>query len=254
MSKDLTKGDLSFGIIGYGAFGEQVAHILSPHARVVVSSRREIPVYDLPHNVTVGSVNDVATCDVVILCNELSALDENCKQLTNLVLPSTIVMDVCSVKQRPALILQKRLGGKCKLLATHPLFGPQTAPIGRTNGKKMVWHEVSGGPFPELERFFAGTLGLNIIKMSPEDHDKQMAWVHCLTFFVGRGLMELNPPDSELTTNYYERLLSVVNLEKQHSYELFRTVQLGNFFSGKIRKELILKLQELDEQLLEDHI
>lgn len=250
----MEKRDLSFGIIGYGAFGELMTQLLAPYAHVVISSRREIPAYDLPPNVSVGSIADAAQCDVVVLCNELSALQADCKRIAKHVKQSTIVMDVCSVKLLPAQILKETLEGKCRILATHPLFGPQSVPKGDGHGKKIVWHEISGGPFDELEILLREQLGLEVIAMSPDDHDKQMAWVHCLTFFVGRGLVELNPPDSELSTNYYERLQSVVDIEKHHSYELFRTIQLGNIYSGQVRKELIQRLQEIDELLQEDHI
>ncbi len=244
----------SFGIVGYGVFGELLTELLAPHAKVVISSRREIPAYDLPANVMVGSLAEAAKCDVLILCNELAALEADCKKLATLVKPATVVMDVCSVKLLPAQIMRDNLSDKCRILATHPLFGPQSVPKGDGHGKKIVWHEVSGGPFPNLEDFFGKTLGLKIIKMLPEEHDKQMAWVHSLTFFIGRGLLELNPPESELSTNYYERLLSAVDVEKHHSYELFRSIQLGNIYSGQVRKDLLRILQSLDEQLLEDHI
>jgi prephenate dehydrogenase len=244
----------TFGIIGYGAFGELMSRLLSQHAKVVISSRRDIPEYDLPNNVSVGSVAEAARCDVVVLCNELSTLTSDCKKIAKHVKPSTIVMDVCSVKLLPAQIMKKILGDRCRIVATHPLFGPQSVSKVDGHGKKIVWHEVEGGPFDELEEFVRAKLGLEIIKMSPESHDKQMAWVHCLTFFVGRGLVELNPPESELATNYYDRLQSIVNIEKQHSYELFRTVQLGNIYSGQIRKEFMQRLQEIDELLREDHI
>lgn len=244
----------SFGIVGYGSFGELLARLLAEYADVVISSRREIPDYDLPPHVSVGTLEEVAARDVIVLSNELSVIEENCKQLAKLVKPSSIVMDVCSVKLLPAQYMKKRLGKKCRILATHPLFGPQSVPQVDGHGKKIVWHEVAGGPFPELEELFADKLGLKIIKMPPEEHDKLMAWIHCLTFFVGRGLLEMNPPQSELATNYYERLLDVIEIERRQSYELFRTVQLGNIYSGQIRKELMQRLRDIDDQLKADHI
>jgi prephenate dehydrogenase len=246
--------NLTFGVVGYGAFGQLMARLLSEHSKVSVYSRRTIAGIEFSNNINAGTLADIAKCDVILLCNELHALEENATALAKLVKPSTIVMDVCSVKVIPAQILKSTLSGHCKVLATHPLFGPQSAPIGKNHGKKIVWHEISGGPFDELEAFFTNKLGLGIIKMSPEEHDKQMAWVHCLTFFVGRGLMELNPPESKLSTNYYEHLLSVVELEKQHSYELFRTIQVGNMYSSQIRKELIQRLTEIDQNLQKDYI
>lgn len=243
---------LRFGIVGYGSFGSLLTRLIAEHAKVVIHSRRPIDSNKLPNNVSTGTLKDIAGCDVVILSTELSALEDYCKQLASLVSPDTIVMDVCSVKVLPAKILIKYLGEKCKVIATHPIFGPMSIGEGNAKGQKLVWHELSSGPFLQLEAFFKNTMGLEIVRMSPEEHDKQMSWVHCLTFFAGRGLLALNPPKSEVTSIYYQRLLQLVEIEKSHSYELFRTVQLGNLYAADIRKQYLDSLQKIDADLRKD--
>jgi prephenate dehydrogenase len=81
--------------------------------------------------------------------------------------------------------------------------------------------------------------------MSPEEHDKEMAWVHGLTFFVGRALLNMNPPQSELSTHYYQKLIDLVEVEKHHSTELFLTIQRGNPYAEAIRREFIDKISKL---------
>lgn len=243
----------SISIIGFGSFGGLLAEILAPHAKVVVFSRRAIPASDLPEGVTLGTIEAAAACDLVILANDLAGLEESCKAIEKLIKPDTIVMDVCSVKTKPAEILERVLGGKCKLLLSHPLFGPQSyANNGGTKGLRMVWHDQAGGPFPELEELFGTTLGLNILKFTPDEHDKDMAWVHALTFFVGRGLLNLDPPQTPLATHYYKELMDLVTQEKQHSYELFMTVQQGNPYADQIRKQFVDSLSALESEITKE--
>ncbi len=102
--------------------------------------------------------------------------------------------------------------------------------------------------------FIRSGFGLEIIEMSAEEHDKQMAWIHSLTFFVGRGLKELNLTEFELKSDYYQKLLDLVELENHHSIELFNTVQKGNPYSKEIRQRFVKKLQEINDKLDEEKI
>lgn len=244
----------NIGIIGFGSFGALFAELMSQHVPVVVHSRRELAASDLPQNVAIGSFEDVAACDIVVIATELAGLDITCERISKLVKPQTIVMDVCSVKVLPARIMQKYLSGRCRLLGTHPLFGPHSIKSGGTKDKVVVWHELSGGPFPELEAFMQNNFGFKIVKMDDEAHDREMAWVHGLTFFVGRGLLELKLPELTLPTGYYEKLLALTEIEKDHSYELFRTVQLGNPYTDEVRKKYVEALEGLEERLSKDSI
>ena len=240
-------------IVGFGSFGKLLAEILAPHMQVMAYSRRDIDPAEVPTGVTMCSIEQAAACDLVILANDLAGLEESCKAVAPHVTSSTVVMDVCSVKTKPAAILTKVLGGKCKLLLTHPLLGPQSyANNGGTKGLRIVWHEQDGGPFPEVEKLFAETLDLKILKVTPDDHDKDMAWVHALTFFVGRGLLNLNPPETPLATHYYKELMDLVTQERQHSYELFMTVQQGNPYADQIRKQFVESLSVLESEITKE--
>ncbi|HYF96920.1 MAG TPA: prephenate dehydrogenase/arogenate dehydrogenase family protein [Patescibacteria group bacterium] len=241
---------MKFGIIGYGSFGKLLTDVLSSYGQVVVFGRSDID--DLPKDniKIVDELKDLSDCNVIILAVGLDSLDDTSKKLADIVGPNTLVADVCSVKVKPIEILTKNLGKKCKLLFTHPLFGPQTVENGVITGNKIVI--CSGEDFKgrtEIMNFFKYQLKLDVIKMSAEDHDREMAWVHALTFFVGRGLMEINPPKSHLSTGYYQKLLDLVELEASHSIELFNTVQRGNPFAEEIRKKLLDKLGKIDQEI-----
>ncbi len=241
----------SVAIVGFGSFGTLLAEILAPHVEVRAFSRRSINAEDIPSGVSMCSISEAAACDLIILANDLAGLKASCEAIAPYVTSKTVVMDVCSVKTKPARILEAVLSDKCKLLLTHPLFGPQSyANNGGTEGLRIVWHDQIGGPFPEIEDLFSEVLGLKILKISPDDHDKDMAWVHALTFFVGRGLLNLDPPETPLATHYYKELMDLVSQEKQHSYELFMTVQQGNPYADQIRKRFVDSLEALESKIV----
>jgi len=241
----------TIGIIGFGSFVRLLTDLIAPHLPVLIHSRQDVSADMLPDNTRHGSLEEVAHCSAIIIATELASLNDICKQLAPLVQPQTIVMDVCSVKVKPSQILQQHLEGKCRLLATHPMFGPNSVADNPNTAKgfKLVWHELSGGPFPELEALFTDNLGLELLQMTPEDHDKQMAWVHGLTFFVGRGLVNMDLPNLTLDTGYYRKLLDLFELEKTHSIELFETVELGNPYAKQVRERFMQTLTELEAGL-----
>lgn len=242
---------MTFGIIGYGPFGHTFAAVIARHAQVRVFSRRQLEPADLPRNVHQATMPEVARCDVVILANELKQIAQDCQAIADYVRPDTIVMDVCSVKLRPAEILLAELSGHCQLVATHPLFGPQSIDGTDARGKVLVWHKLEGDQTFWLEEFFSSKLGLDIRKITPDDHDREMAWVHALSFFIGRGLLNVDPPRSEFATNYYQQLRKLHDIEQGHSLELFRTIQLANPYAKSIRERFLHALEAIEDDLEE---
>lgn len=236
---------MNIGIIGYGSFGRLLAEILSKNFPIVVYDKNK----NIEHKANIRSVDfdEVAKCDVIILAVNLDALEDLCVGLSDKVSKDTIVVEVCSAKTKSIAILGKHLLGKCQYLATHPLFGPQSAD--NKKAKKIVICKSNVDEKDKVYELLKQSLNLQIIEMSAEEHDKQMAWVHSLTFFVGRGLKELQLSDLELKTDYYQKLLDLVELESHHSIELFNTVQRGNPYSKEVREQFVKKLQDINDSL-----
>ncbi|HEX5798321.1 MAG TPA: prephenate dehydrogenase/arogenate dehydrogenase family protein [Candidatus Saccharimonadales bacterium] len=233
------------GIIGYGSFGKLLAELLSKNISVAVYDKNEE--IEEKTNIKKVSFEEIIKCDAIILAVNLDDLEEVCASLAGKTSENTIVVEVCSSKTKTVEILQKNLQGKCQYLATHPLFGPQS--LGGSKTKKIVICESSLKDKAKVYNFLSSLLNLQVIEMSAEEHDRQMAWVHSLTFFVGRGLRELDLAEFELKTDYYQKLLDLVELENHHSIELFNTVQRGNPYSKEIREKFVSKLKAINDNL-----
>lgn len=239
---------MQVGIIGFGAFGQLLARVLSEHVEVlaydkeVKSARTD--------KIVMSDLQTVASAPLIIIATDLAGIEPVCRQLEPLVSSQAIVMDVCSVKDKPQEIMQQVLGNTCRVLATHPLFGPQSvAENGGVQGLEMVVCGTDSNNTTEIQDIFAEKLGIKFLRMTAQEHDQEMAWVHGLTFFVGRALMNLSPPKSELTTHYYQKLLDLVGLEQQHSDALFMTIQRGNQYTDAVRKAYVKELRALNKQI-----
>ncbi len=128
MSFDENHQHKTIGIIGFGAFGQLIARYLSPYFRLYAYD----PVARLDNvagalSVTLATIEDVARCDIVILATPVSTLEAVVETIAPHLRPGALVMDVGSVKVGPANIMLRGLPDHVDIIATHPLFGPQSA-------------------------------------------------------------------------------------------------------------------------------
>jgi len=239
---------MRISIFGFGDFGQLITKYLVAHAEVLVYDRNHAKTELIKSaGATPVGVAEAAGAEVVILATTLDGLEETLVNIAPRLKPNTLVADVTSVKVRPAEMMQRLLPKHVQILATHPLFGNVSA------AKSLMGHRIIIDPIrvnnlTEIEAFLE-SMGLKIMSMSCDDHDQEMAWVHALTFFVGRGLLNIDPPMSPLATHYYNELLDVVDVERTHSLELFNTIQKGNPYAAAMRERFITSLQELEAGL-----
>lgn len=239
---------MQISLFGFGDFGQLLTKYLVKHAEVLVYDRNKKKTGHIKQfGAKPTSLEEAAGADVVILAVTLDALEQTLIDITPHLKPGALVADVTSVKVKPAEMMQRLLPENVQILATHPLFGPVSA-AHSLKGQKIIIDPIRVNDLAAVETFLT-KLELKVIHMTCDEHDREMAWVHALTFFVGRGLLNLNPPTSPLTTHYYSELLNVVNVERTHSLELFNTIQKGNPYAAAMRKRFLNSLAELEHDL-----
>ena len=224
------------GVYGLGRFGSFFARILSAIAPVLGYSRN--PARPTPEGVRRVGEEELLRCPVVILCVAISALPEVLARIAPRLVPNSLIMDTCSVKEKPASWMLSLLPGSVQILATHPMFGPDSAVAG-LDGLPLILCPVRIEP-AELERWhgiFAG-LGLAVRRMSPEEHDREAAATQGLAHFVGRVLAEMNLGESPIGSVGYHKLLEVIEQTCNDSWQLFLDLQRYNPYTREMRLRL----------------
>lgn len=233
------------GIIGFGSFGRFLAEKLDAWCAVKVYSSSG------KANPWQTTLPEVGRCEFVIPAIPLSAYNRVLKDLQPHLNPKTTIVDVASVKSIPATIIRERLPGQ-RLVVTHPLFGPESAARSLEGHTIVLCPEHSDDSQYQKVKSFSRSIGLHVVEMSEEEHDREMALVHALTFFIAHSLKDMKLHDQQLSTPSFKKLLQLAELEKHHSFELFKTIQAGNPFAGQIREEFIRELQELNRRIDSD--
>jgi chorismate mutase len=130
-------------------------------------------------------------------------------------------------------------------VSTHPLFGPESASDSLAGHVVVLCKEQSEPAHYQKVKDFCTELSLKVIEMSAEEHDKEMATVHGLTFFVAHSLKDMGLHSQKLATPSFKKLLSLAELERRHSLDLFKTIQEGNPFAEQIRSQFADEVDNL---------
>lgn len=233
----------TFGIVGFGDFGSLLAELLPQEAKKLVTD--VIPKEPKTANLQFTDLEHlVENSDIVFLAIPLSAYEE---VLPKLAQTDSLVVDISSVKVEPQKLLTGYLGASRDVLITHPLFGPQTANNG-LEGLKLIVTKKQGETAGMVCDYFA-ELGVKIVEMSAEEHDRQMAYTQVLTFFVSRALLNMNVRDVELSAPSFQKLLALEELESQHSEDLFMTIQRGNPYGKEVRDTIMESFKQLQQDI-----
>lgn len=231
------------GIIGFGSFGKFLFEN--------IEDKFSVSVFDEFAEVPDGVGTDlagVAGCDYVVLAIPVSSYDKVLSDLSLLVSSNTVIVDISSVKTMPFEKISAVLPNQPKVIM-HPLFGPQSAAESFVGHKVVMCPEESTKePYVKVKGFVQG-LGLEVVEMSCEEHDRQMALVQGLTFFVARALVGMDVHDVELMTPSFKKLLDLADLERSHSNDLFMTIQTSNPFAEEVREKFVGVVDGLNRKL-----
>ena len=247
----LMSSKLKISILGYGAFGQLMAQVLSDYFEIYAYSRSLEP-GKKDKFARFVSLEDLKESDVIILSVPVQFLEELLAKLKEeaKIKESAVLVDVSSVKLYPMELMKKYFPNNPRL-GTHPIFGPQSVKKYGLKSSKIVLcnDNLSLKNYKKIKDFLAGDLKLDILEKTAEKHDKEMALVQGITHFIGRALAVMDIKDLDSGTFSYRHLLELKELLKDDSWELFETIQNFNKYTVKERKKLIKILEKLNEDL-----
>lgn len=238
----------TLGIIGFGVFSELMAQHLAHYFKIKVYSRRDVSEIARKLGAKQSPLTEVAACDIVVIAVMAQYFKKTIQQISPMIKSGALVLDVASVKVKPARLMEKHLPQNTEIIATHPLFGPQSGKNGIA-GLRIILCPIRTTKIKTIENFLSQKLKLKVIHKTPAEHDQEMAIVQGLTHFISKGLQKLNITSSEQSTVAYEHLLKIKQLLEKDSDDLFSTIQNENPYAGKTRKKFIQHLEKIHNGL-----
>jgi prephenate dehydrogenase len=238
----------TLGIVGFGNFGRFMASHLHGRFNVRVHDRLDIADEASQLGVKSAPLPEVAASEILVIAVPVQNMEEVLVGLRGLPRLPELVMDVGSVKVKPLDLMARHLPKRVEIVGTHPMFGPQSGRHGIA-GLKMVLCPLRTRRLARIRDFLSRELRLEVLEMSPEKHDSEMAYIQGLTHWIAKALREIKLPDLSLATSAYQHLLKIEENLRDDSAALFRTIQAENPFAAGARAELLERLRELDREI-----
>ena len=237
------------GILGFGRFGKLMAHYLARDFDVMVFNRSDNADAIMASCAKPATLEETCRQKMVILAVPISVLRDTLEKIAPLLAPDALVIDVCSVKEYPVRLMKELLPEGVSILATHPMFGPDSA-ANALQGRKIVLcgERIGEAAYRKIKSYLVSK-GLVVIEATPEAHDRQIAVSLALTHFIGRSLAEFGAAPLDVDTEGYKRLLHVLGVVENDTWQLFEDMNRYNPYAAESRSAFMEAVQKIHQQL-----
>ncbi len=237
------------GIIGFGRFGRLMTGYLAKDFTVKVFNRSDKSAEIAETGAMPATLTEACGQKIVILSVPISTMRKMLEQMAPLVRPDAIIIDVSSVKVYPVAWMTAALPPSVSLLATHPMFGPDSAAESLHDRKIVLCNvRIDNDRYQKVKSYLTGK-GLNVIEATPEEHDRQIAVSLSLTHFIGRALDEFGARELMIDTEGYKRLLHILGVVTHDTWQLFTDMNRYNPYARENRQAFMAAMAQLEEKL-----
>ncbi len=228
-------------IIGFGRFGAMLHSLLSKGFEVDVFDKNSIDNSD----VNKVSLEDALQNETIFIAVPIRDFENLVKDISKKISSGKTVIDVCSVKVFPKKVMLDNLSNETDIIATHPLFGPDSL---KDSGSVMTMESVRNtfGRYDFWKNYFESQ-NISIEEISAEEHDMMAARSQGLTHFVGRVIDDFGTNQTRIDTEGYKALHKLVNQTCNDTWELFEDIQNFNPFTKKMISELNESFEKISE-------
>ena len=237
------------GIIGFGRFGKLMAGYIAKDFKVYVYNRSDKADQITKIGAVPADLARAAEQRVVILSVPISRMQDFLKEIAPLLAPDAIVVDVCSVKVYPVQWMTSLLPESVSILATHPMFGPDSAATSLLDRKIVLCKGRIAEERYEKIKSYLTARGLIVIETTPEEHDRQIALSLCLTHFIGRSLDAFGAGELIIDTEGYKRLLHILEVVTHDTWQLFVDMNQYNPYAERHRQGFMEAMKEIEVRL-----
>lgn len=234
---------MKVGIIGFGRLGKLISRYLAQDFTLLVHDLHNYEDEIKEIGAIPASFEEVCHCPIVIPFVPMSAFEDCIKKMAPLLKPNTLVADVCSVKEMPVDIMKEHLPENIQIMATHPMFGPDSAKETVFGAKIAIYPVRMEDELYKKINSYLRSNGVKTIEATPEEHDKQIANSLVLTHLIGRSLIDFDAHKLEIDTKGYRRLLKILKTVENDSWQLFEDMNKYNKHAKETRETFLHSLQ-----------
>ena len=137
---------------------------------------------ELGVDVTTNLSSAVKSADVVLISVPIDNFEEVVKQLSPLLTPEQMVIDITSTKASPVETMHKYIKTGL-VLGTHPVFGPGAKGVRNQNFVLTPTNDKEKALAEKIRRYLEER-GAKATLMTPQEHDEMMAVILGLSHFI----------------------------------------------------------------------
>jgi prephenate dehydrogenase len=120
-------------------------------------------------------IDAASRADVVIITVPIRNTEETIRMIGPYVRSDALLTDFTSIKVMPAKAMMRY--SKAEVIAGHPLFGPSVS----FKGQHFILYPMRGKSYVTWYKRFLTSLGMHVLLMTPDEHDRNMAVIQSLT-------------------------------------------------------------------------
>jgi len=236
------------GIVGFGRFGRALGELAAESGLGV---RAFDPHAHVPEPMAAASLADlVRASQVVLLAVPVPILEEVVTAAAPFLADHQVVLDVASVKVKPAGLLDRHLADRVPWAATHPLFGPASLARRERPLRVVVCPNDRHPAAVEAATRFYERLGCQVRLQPAEAHDREMARTHALGFLIAKAFIDLGiGSEPESVPPSFRGISATIESVREDAGHLFTAILRDNPFAAGARREFLDALTHLDEEL-----
>ena len=233
------KSDFIVGIIGgNGQMGKSLIDFFKRNGKKVIFSDK---------NTEISNEEVAKNSDIIILTIPLIYYKNVLDEIQGALTKDKLLMDIGSLKEEQVKIMKNYHSGE--ILATHPLFGPEKEFKGNENS--IIICKINSGEKTDFLINFLKSEGLNIIEMTPEEHDEIMAYIHGLYYLMNISYIDvlkekfgkISKIEKVMTTSFQKYIAGLENIFNTKDW-LIELIAYENRYIEKVIDKFNEKLKE----------
>lgn len=202
---------------------------------------------------TPNNIEAAANSDITILAVPIDVIPRTIKEIAPHLKAGSLLVDVASVKEKPAQIMQEYVPDGAEFLPIHPVFGPR---IRSLDGQVIVLTPIKKGKWYEKVIKFLESENTRLIETTPTIHDQMMSVVQGLTHFTYISMaatLEKLDVDVKASRKFaspiYNLMLDMITRITAQNPYLYYSVQTHNSYIPQTREEFLSTCKDLNEMV-----